>query len=154
MTLATDIICGFPYETDEDHQDTLRILNKYKLPVVNISQFYPRPGTEAAKMKQLGFKTDHGYALDVQFVGPVKMTRLTKKNKKGKIPQPNLRPETVGTIKKGKIIGQIKTSSGKIHNLYDYLEIDATPSLGKDVTIKEKFYRGGKVQRALLNARR
>ena len=45
MTLATDIICGFPYETDEDHQDTLRILNKYKLPVVNISQFYPRPGT-------------------------------------------------------------------------------------------------------------
>ena len=110
--------------------------------------------SSAAKMKQLGFKTDHGYALDVQFVGPVKMTRLTKRNKKGKIPQPNLRPETVGTIKKGKVIGQIKTSSGKIHDLYDYIEVDATPSLGKDVTIKEKFYRGGKVQRALLNARR
>jgi hypothetical protein len=108
----------------------------------------------AAKMKQLGFKTDHGYALDVQFVGPVKMTRLTKRNKKGKIPQPNLRPETVGTIEKGRVIGQIKTSSGKIHDLYDYIEVDATPSLGKDVTIKEKFYRGGKVQRALLNARR
>lgn len=110
--------------------------------------------SSAAKMKQLGFKTDHGYALDVQFVGPVKMTRLTKRDKKGKIPQPNLRPETVGTIKKGRIIGQIKTSSGKIHDLYDYIEVDATPSLGKDVTIKEKFYRGGKVQRALLNARR
>jgi threonylcarbamoyladenosine tRNA methylthiotransferase CDKAL1 len=53
MTLATDIICGFPYETDQDHQDTVRILQKYKLPVVNISQFYPRPGTEAQKMKQL-----------------------------------------------------------------------------------------------------
>ena len=49
---------------------------------------------------------------------------------------------------------QQKAVGGKIHNLYDYLEIDATPSLGKDVTIKEKFYRGGKVQRALLNARR
>ena len=53
MTLATDIICGFPYETDQDHQDTVSILQKYKLPVVNISQFYPRPGTEAQKMKQL-----------------------------------------------------------------------------------------------------
>ena len=65
MTLATDIICGFPYETDEDHQDTLRILNKYKLPVVNISQFYPRPGTEAAKMKQLRSQTKKARSREV-----------------------------------------------------------------------------------------
>ena len=56
MTLATDIICGFPYETEDDHRDTLELLKHYKLPVVNISQFYPRPGTEAKKMKQLNTK--------------------------------------------------------------------------------------------------
>ncbi|PFH37384.1 radical SAM methylthiotransferase, MiaB/RimO family protein [Besnoitia besnoiti] len=53
MTIATDIICGFPGETDEDHQRTLDIIKKFKFPVVNISQFYPRPGTVAAAMKQL-----------------------------------------------------------------------------------------------------
>ena len=101
--------------------------------------------SSAKKMKELGFKTDHGYALDVQFVGPVRMNRITSRDKKGKVPQPNLRPETVGSIEKGNIIGQIKVS-GKLHDLYDYLEVDATPSLGKDVTVKEKFYRGGKIE--------
>lgn len=53
MTLATDVICGFPGETDEDAKGTLDLLKKYKLPVVNISKFYPRRGTPAAAMKQL-----------------------------------------------------------------------------------------------------
>ncbi|CBZ53651.1 putative radical SAM domain-containing protein [Neospora caninum Liverpool] len=53
MTIATDIICGFPGETEEDHEKTLAIIKKFKFPVVNISQFYPRPGTPAASMKQL-----------------------------------------------------------------------------------------------------
>lgn len=50
-SLATDIICGFPTETDEEHLETVQLLKDLKLPVVNISQFYPRPGTPAAKMK-------------------------------------------------------------------------------------------------------
>ena len=53
MTLATDIICGFPGETEQDHAETLALLDHYKLPVVNISQFYPRPGTPAARMKRV-----------------------------------------------------------------------------------------------------
>eukprot|EP01015_Nassula_variabilis_P025879 TRINITY_DN5105_c0_g1_i8.p1 TRINITY_DN5105_c0_g1~~TRINITY_DN5105_c0_g1_i8.p1 ORF type:complete len:242 (+),score=65.24 TRINITY_DN5105_c0_g1_i8:66-791(+) len=56
MTIATDIICGFPGETKEQFDDTLRLIEKYKLPVVNISQFYPRPGTPAAKMKRVDTK--------------------------------------------------------------------------------------------------
>ncbi|AFZ81317.1 RNA modification enzyme, MiaB family domain-containing protein [Theileria equi strain WA] len=50
-SLATDIICGFPTETDEEHLETIQLLKDLKLPIVNISQFYPRPGTPAAKMK-------------------------------------------------------------------------------------------------------
>ena len=38
LTIATDIICGFPGETESDHAATLRLLNEYKFPVVNISQ--------------------------------------------------------------------------------------------------------------------
>jgi threonylcarbamoyladenosine tRNA methylthiotransferase CDKAL1 len=53
ITIATDVICGFPTETEEDFQETMEMLDKYKFPVVNIAQFYPRPGTVAAKLKKL-----------------------------------------------------------------------------------------------------
>lgn len=53
MSIMTDVICGFPDESEEDHQQTLRLLSDYRFPAVNISQFYPRPGTPAAAMKQL-----------------------------------------------------------------------------------------------------
>ena len=56
LTLATDVICGFPGETDEDHEATMALVREFHFPVLNISQFYPRPGTPAKKMKQLPSK--------------------------------------------------------------------------------------------------
>ena len=53
MVIATDIICGFPGETDEQWQETMSLIEEYKFPEVHISQFYPRPGTPAAKMKRV-----------------------------------------------------------------------------------------------------
>ncbi|XP_053570767.1 threonylcarbamoyladenosine tRNA methylthiotransferase [Bombina bombina] len=53
ITIATDIICGFPGETDEDFQETLKLVEEYKFPSLFINQFYPRPGTPAAKMVQV-----------------------------------------------------------------------------------------------------
>jgi hypothetical protein len=57
MTLATDIICGFPGETERDHDETLQLVSKYKFPILNISQFYPRQGTPAAKMPRVNTQT-------------------------------------------------------------------------------------------------
>ncbi|OMO96733.1 Elongator protein 3/MiaB/NifB [Corchorus olitorius] len=53
MQIATDIICGFPGETDEDFAQTVDLIKEYKFPQVHISQFYPRPGTPAARMKKV-----------------------------------------------------------------------------------------------------
>ncbi|XP_004413663.1 PREDICTED: threonylcarbamoyladenosine tRNA methylthiotransferase isoform 3 [Odobenus rosmarus divergens] len=53
ITLATDIICGFPGETDQDFQETVKLVEEYKFPSLFINQFYPRPGTPAAKMAQI-----------------------------------------------------------------------------------------------------
>lgn len=53
ITIATDIICGFPGETDEDFQETMKLVEQYKFPSLFINQFYPRPGTPAAKMHQV-----------------------------------------------------------------------------------------------------
>ena len=53
MTIATDIICGFPTETESDFEKTMALMQDYRLAITNISQFYPRPGTPAAKMKRI-----------------------------------------------------------------------------------------------------
>ncbi|XP_064017133.1 threonylcarbamoyladenosine tRNA methylthiotransferase isoform X2 [Pogoniulus pusillus] len=53
ITIATDIICGFPGETDEDFQETVKLVEQYRFPSLFINQFYPRPGTPAAKMHQV-----------------------------------------------------------------------------------------------------
>ncbi|MEM5772784.1 MAG: tRNA (N(6)-L-threonylcarbamoyladenosine(37)-C(2))-methylthiotransferase [Candidatus Aenigmatarchaeota archaeon] len=57
LTLSTDIIAGFPSETEKDFLATKKILEKVKPDVVNLSKFGARPRTEAAKMKQLNAKT-------------------------------------------------------------------------------------------------
>ncbi len=53
ITLATDIICGYPTETEEDHWETLNMLRETTPDVVNISRFWPRPGTKAAELPEL-----------------------------------------------------------------------------------------------------
>jgi MiaB/RimO family radical SAM methylthiotransferase len=50
MTLATDVICGFPGETTKAFGNTLRLIGEVKPDIVNVSKFYARPGTAAAKM--------------------------------------------------------------------------------------------------------
>ncbi|MEW6035150.1 MAG: tRNA (N(6)-L-threonylcarbamoyladenosine(37)-C(2))-methylthiotransferase [Candidatus Micrarchaeota archaeon] len=52
-TLATDIIVGYPTETEDDFKATLRLLQNTKPETVNLSKFSPRPGTKAREMKQL-----------------------------------------------------------------------------------------------------
>jgi threonylcarbamoyladenosine tRNA methylthiotransferase CDKAL1 len=56
ITIATDLICGFPGETTEDWNKTMSLCRKYDVREVHISQFYPRPGTPAARMKRVDTK--------------------------------------------------------------------------------------------------
>lgn len=53
ITIATDVICGFPTEDDEDFEQTLNLVSEFRFPILHISQFYPRPGTPAARLKLL-----------------------------------------------------------------------------------------------------
>ena len=53
VNILTDVICGFPTETDEDFQMTVDLVNKYRFSSLFINQFFQRPGTPAAKMRQI-----------------------------------------------------------------------------------------------------
>ena len=51
LTLATDVIVGFPGETQEAFQNTLKLLEEVKPDVVNVSKFFARPKTPVWNMK-------------------------------------------------------------------------------------------------------
>lgn len=51
FTLSTDIIVGFPGETDDDFAETMRLLKETRPTVCNITRFVARPGTPAARME-------------------------------------------------------------------------------------------------------
>lgn len=53
ITLSTDIIVGFPYESAEDHAKTMQLLRELNLNIVHYSRYYPRPHTVASRYEQL-----------------------------------------------------------------------------------------------------
>jgi threonylcarbamoyladenosine tRNA methylthiotransferase CDKAL1 len=52
ITLATDIICGFPGETRDGFEETLKLIDEVKPDIVNVSKFFARPRTAAAEMQE------------------------------------------------------------------------------------------------------
>lgn len=53
--LTSDLIVGFPGETEEDFQDSLRALEKFRFDLVHTAAYSPRSGTAAATMgEQVG----------------------------------------------------------------------------------------------------
>lgn len=49
VALSTDIIVGFPGETEEQYQDTLSLLEEVRFSTVYVAAYSPRPGTLAAR---------------------------------------------------------------------------------------------------------
>ena len=51
MSIATDLISGFPGESNEDHEESVALIRRLRADTVNITRFSVRPGTDAATMK-------------------------------------------------------------------------------------------------------
>lgn len=51
--ITTDVIVGFPGETDEDFQKTLDMIERIGFADVHVFPYSPREGTKAAKMSQI-----------------------------------------------------------------------------------------------------
>lgn len=68
VTIATDIITGFPGESDEDFEETMDVIKRTGPEVVNISKYGDRPGTKASKSKEkvhTGVKKDRSRQLSL-----------------------------------------------------------------------------------------
>ncbi|MFH1664139.1 MAG: tRNA (N(6)-L-threonylcarbamoyladenosine(37)-C(2))-methylthiotransferase [archaeon] len=53
ISISTDIIVGFPGETEKQFNDSMKLVSDTKPDVLNISRFQSRPDTLASKMPQL-----------------------------------------------------------------------------------------------------
>jgi len=51
IAISTDIIVGFPGETEKNFQNTVKLFKEMKFDMAYIAQYSPRPGTAAEKMK-------------------------------------------------------------------------------------------------------
>jgi MiaB-like tRNA modifying enzyme len=79
ITLSTDIIVGFPGETERDFRDTINLIKDIQADIVNISKFGARPGTKAKKMRQLPVNVINQRSKEISKI--VKRIQL-KKNEK------------------------------------------------------------------------
>ena len=50
--ITTDVIIGFPGETEEEFQETMDFCRRMQFARIHVFPYSPRPGTEAAKMPQ------------------------------------------------------------------------------------------------------
>jgi MiaB-like tRNA modifying enzyme len=53
ITVSTDVICGYPTETEDDFKETIRTINKTRPSITNVSRYWERRGTSAAELKQI-----------------------------------------------------------------------------------------------------
>jgi len=51
VAISTDVIVGFPGETENNFQNTVKLFKEIKFDMAYIAQYSPRPGTAAEKMK-------------------------------------------------------------------------------------------------------
>jgi threonylcarbamoyladenosine tRNA methylthiotransferase CDKAL1 len=57
LALSTDVIVGFPGETEEDHRATETLLESTAPEIVNVTRFSPRPGTPASRLAPVASST-------------------------------------------------------------------------------------------------
>jgi threonylcarbamoyladenosine tRNA methylthiotransferase CDKAL1 len=54
ISISTDIIVGYPTESDEDFSDTIRLINELKPDFLHISKYMHRPGTISSNLQEVG----------------------------------------------------------------------------------------------------
>ena len=56
LTLATDIIVGYPTETEEDFEQTVELVEEVKFNIIHISKYQHREGAISSSLKDIPFE--------------------------------------------------------------------------------------------------
>jgi tRNA-2-methylthio-N6-dimethylallyladenosine synthase len=126
-SISADCIVGFPGETEEHFQDTLRLMEEVKFDLVNTAAYSPRPNTPAA-------------VWDNQIPDDVKEDRLQRINVLVKEHAKERRERIVGRtvevlVEERNIKVPTKVMGRTTHNYIVYLEGDIDELQGKIVNV-------------------
>lgn len=79
LSIATDIIVGYPTETDDDFQKTIDLLYEIKPDIIHISKYMHRPGAKSSSLKEI----DHALMKErTHKINKVKTEVMLENNKK------------------------------------------------------------------------
>ena len=127
--ITTDVIVGFPDETDEEFDETLKFIRQVGFSSLHIFKYSRREGTVAAKMKDLDDRIKAKRSCILEEEKAALQKAFIEKNKKGK--------------------GLIEEKEGELYTGYTENYIKVYLSSDKDLINKivdvqiEKPYRGG-----------
>jgi len=134
ISLTTDIIVGFPNETNNQFQNTVKLFKKVKFDMAYISQYSPRFGTKAFELKDNISKEEKGKR-ENELIEIFKKTALENNqkylNKKIEVLIINkkIEQEFIARIDTNKIV-KIKTKEDlKVGEFY-FIKINQVKSLG------------------------
>ena len=134
IAITSDIIAGFPQETDEDHNDTVKALKEVEFDSIFAFKFSPRPGTKASTMNgQLPDDIKSGRLSEIL---ELQNTITESKNK-----------ELKGTIQQVLIEGRDEKDTGKVSGrtrTNKIVNISFKNNLNTGDIVKVKITRAGR----------
>ncbi len=78
--IGSDIIAGFPGETQEDYKQSLRLAQDSRVNYLHVFPFSPRPGTPAASMKSLHTEKITARSRELRMVSETSRTEFRRNN--------------------------------------------------------------------------
>ncbi len=123
LHLATDVIVGFPGETEEDFRATATLLEKTGPETVNVTRFSSRPGTPAARLAGLPPRVAKRRSRDLATL----RHRISRTRLEG----------WIGTRAVGRVL-EHGPGGSSVARLGNYLPVvlDRRPPLGSDVELR------------------
>lgn len=113
-SLTTDVIVGFPGETDADFEATCRVAEQAGFAKIHVFRFSPRAGTPAAEMTPV-------------VPGRIAMLRAAKLGKLGKTLRNRLLTETLGVRQRVLVEGPVPGKPGRMAGTSDHYLPVAVP---------------------------
>lgn len=139
LYLATDVIVGFPEESEKAFQDSCKLIKRIKPDKINLTRFTPMPGTDAKEMEQIRSEEkkrrskkmadihhEISYEKNQTYTGQEFEALVTKKGKKGGYMArlPNYKPIIVKRATPGEFIKVKITEAKPTYLLGDAIEVE------------------------------
>ena len=127
MVFGADIIAGFPTETDEMFENSLKLVDECDLTFLHVFPYSPRVGTPAAKMPQVDGALRKERAAKLRALGEVQLAKFLTRHASGK--------------------AQIVIEQGKIGRTEHFAEviIDSDNKMGSLLNIEIQGVSGNKL---------